>query len=60
MFILSKYLHIQYSYRRYRAYVLATDTPSCLKFPVDPGWGLVGSPVGSWLGPSYPTKIRKS
>ena len=55
-----KYLNIQYSYRRYRAYVLATDAPSCLESLVGPVWVLGGSqvgpgwvPGGSQVGPGW-------
>ena len=42
MFALFKYLDIQYSYQRYRAYALATDTPSCPKSLLGCGWVPVG------------------
>ena len=44
-------LHIQYSYQRYRAYVLATDAPSCPKSLVGPRWVPGGSQVGPWWVP---------
>ena len=42
----SKYLNIRYPYQGYRAYVLATDNPSCPKSTVDPQWGAVGPRLG--------------
>ena len=53
IFILCKYPKIVYSYQKYCAYVLATDTPSCPKSQWVPGGSLVGLRwilVGSWLG----------
>ena len=46
MFIFFENLNIQLSYQKYLTYVLATDTPSYPKSPLDPGWGA----VGSWFG----------
>ena len=53
MFILYKYLNIQYSYRRYCAYVLTTDTPSCPKSWLGPGLVPGWVPGGSRLGPGW-------